>query len=234
MAKKSSSKTRAKEFSDRPRIKREEVAPVDETPIQEPEVNNVEQEESFDEPVDESIEETPEQGEKITTTVDYKVLNVPLGSKKENGVILAVVLSTLLIVTLLGFLTYYEYSWRLHEEEQENALVESDYEGLRKVVKNYVATIEEDDKAELLKELRDVYIAASKSTEDIDSILDTIRTQSQEILGFNDRRPRTKEYEWYKLFGVHGVIDTWMTEAGEDFTKKNQKKVFTAIAEGLK
>lgn len=222
-------------FSDRPLRKRKTVeTPVEEAPVAEPtaveEPVAAPEEYSYAEPVPHNDNHKDSDGAPQVEYDDYKE---PLGSKKENGIILTIILSSLLIVSLLGFLIYYEHSWRLHEE-QENVLVDSRYEELSIIVKNYVSTIDDPNKGELCQKLESVYREAAKSTDDIDTVLKKVQEQSQDILGFNERVARTKEYEWYKLLGVHGVIDNWVTESGLGFTKQNQKELFTAIAEGFK
>ncbi len=210
-------------FSDRPRVKK-----VVQEPVEEPVITPV------DEPVEEEIiveeEPVPESNSSTNTVIKYDEYKVPRGAK-ENGIILTIILSILILLSL-GFLIYYEHSWRL-QEQQEETLVDSSFEALTNVVKNYVATIEETNKEDLCRQLYEVYISASESTEDIEFIVLTIREMSQEILGFNDKVAKTKEHEWYKLFGVHGVIDMWLTDSGIVVDKKNQRDVFTAIAKGI-
>lgn len=219
-------------FSNRPRIPKK---------VEEPQVGETQVESTVEEPVEpDPVAPEPELEvvDKPSTDssglqVVYEECKEPKGSKKENGVILAVVLSSALILTLLGFLFYYEHSWRL-QEQQETTIVDSKYDDLRTVVKGYVGVIHESNKAKYCKQISEVYRKAAKSTDSIEKIEDTILKENRKILGFEEDDPVVeREYEWQALLSASGIIHTWLTERGITVTKANQRDIFTAIAEGF-
>lgn len=208
-----------------------------ETPVQEEEVQN---EPMVEEPVDTS-EPEPEapvdmspikEEEDPPTRIKYPTLEYPIGTP-ENGIFLCIILSLITLFSL-GFLIWHEHTWRKQEESEVDVQVDDTYDTLTSIVRNYVATIEDTNKADLCKQLRDVYLTASKSDKDLESDLETIKTESRKILGFDERRARTNEHEWQKLFGSTGVIDSWLSYSGVKLSNDNKKEVFKAISEGLK
>lgn len=212
-------------FSDRPRVKK-----VVQEPVEEPVITPV------DEPVEEEIiveeEPVPESNSSTNTVIKYDEYKVPRGAK-ENGIILTIILSILILLSL-GFLIYYEHSWRL-QEEQGTTVVDSKYDELRTVVKGYVGVIHEANKAKYCKQISEIYRKAAKSTDSIEQIEDTILKENRAILGFdnNDGPIVEREYEWQALLSASGIIHTWLTEKGIVVSKDNQREVFTAIAEGF-
>ena len=209
-----------------------------EEPVQEsePEVDEPEVDEPEEVVVPEEEEAPKEEGPVVANQkVKYKPYEEKLGTVKENGILLCIVLLVLILLSL-GFLIYHEHTWR-QEEEQSNVLVEPEFNGLRDVIRNYVKDMEDPDKAEYCRQVREVYLAAANSTNpDIDQIQDQIYDKlHNEIFEFEAPRKKTKyEYEWQKLFDQTGVINTWLTATKTDITIKNKKAIFTAIAEGLK
>jgi len=163
--------------------------------------------------------------------LDYNQFMVPLGSK-DNGITLCIVLSTI-IALALGFLIYHEYVWRIHEEESQ-VHVDSEFSTLTVVIKTYVSSIKDERKAEYCQKLYPVYIQASKSKEPLEQTIKQVIKQSREILGFDAVESQSNEFEWHKLFGVDGVIDTWMVDNGIKITDSNRKEFFKAVAQGLK
>ena len=134
----------------------------------------------------------------------------------------------------LGFLIWHEHTWRKQEESEVDVQVEDTYDTLTNIVRNYVSTIDDSNKVELCKQIREVYLTASDSDKDLDSDLETIKSETRRILGFDERRARTNEHEWQKLFGSTGVIDSWLSYSGIKLSNDNKKAFFKAVAEGLK
>ena len=229
MAKKTGNKTgTASEFSPRPRRKNDLV--VEEPVVEEPqEVSNTVPEEE-EVPVEEpEIESEPKE---VKPQLDYVIYTPPKGAK-ENGAVLSVVLSILILI-VLSFLVYYEHSWRLQEQEDNAEVqVDNEFDVLRVIVKNYVQTISDSNKDQLCKQLYSVYMSAAESKQDVETTLKVVKEKSREILGFDEKTARTNEAEWQKLFGSTGIIDNWLITANVEITDSNKKEVFTAIAKGL-
>lgn len=177
------------------------------------------------------IDETPPVAD-VPVKIDYPTLTYPIGTP-ENGILLCIILSLITLFSL-GFLIWHEHTWRKQEESEVDVQVEDTYDTLTNIVRNYVSTIDDSNKVELCKQIREVYLTASDSDKDLDSDLETIKSETRRILGFDERRARTNEHEWQKLFGSTGVIDSWLSYSGIKLSNDNKKAFFKAVAEGLK
>lgn len=200
------------------------------------------QEEPVEVPVEEVVEETttteiPEleaEEEEPIEEEDEDLGMAPEPHKEPSENLLWTVIFILLIV--IGIQAFQIHCNKLPTPDNEEVQVDSKYDGLSKVVKDYVAKMKDPNKAKLAIKLADVYREAAVSKEDIAAIEANIRKDSRAILGFDEPRYSSAtdyEYEWQRLFDAAGIINTWLTDSDIVITKENQRDVFMAIAKGL-
>ena len=196
-------------------------------------------EECCEEPVEECSEVEPEvvpevDSDKDSSLIDYTPYNVPVGKTKDNGILLCIILCV--IILILGFLLYQKQQHNAPlPDNNDNEVVEPEYQELTTVIKGYVSSITDSKKEEFCQKLRQHYIDWSKMpVTDINEFLEENLEETRNILGFYRNKAISNEWEWHKLFCKGGVIDKWLEKSNVIITPTNKKAIFLAIAEGLK
>lgn len=193
------------------------------------------EEECQEEPVEEYPEVEPEVDlDKDSSLIGYTPYSVPIGKAKDNGILLCIILC--FIILILGFLLYQKQHYVTPlPDNNDNEVVEPEYQELTTVIKGYVSSITDSKKEEFCQKLRQHYIDwSAMPVTDINEFLDENLEETRNILGFYRAKAISNEWEWHKLFCKGGVIDKWLEKYNVIITPANKKEIFLAIAEGLK
>lgn len=192
-------------------------------------------------PVENTVGDTASSKDEICVLEEFEnTVREPetLSYEDNKNILFAIIFVLLLIIALLGYNLYCaRCANNLDQQEETEVVIDSKYEELQNVVKDYLAKMKDPNKTELASQISSVYVEASTAKGDINNIETDIRKKSQDILGFNEPGYSSKtdyEYEWQELFGSSGVINSWLEKSNFIITKDNQKDVFMAIARGLK